>query len=329
MRSLSFLVWLSVPMSIWAQEARVAVRVSDFDTGRPITNATVSADFNNSMAPGSGWGGGRPNREVGTTDTKGVCVLTGQGNGGSVGIAASKDGYYASSGYRVKFTNVVGFVDRRWQPWDSTIEVPLKRIGNPIAMYAKRMLNEMIPGAGRPIGFDMKSGDWVVPDGEGQHADILFTFNREPDGEIQTRYGPAKTFDYSLAVSFPNPKDGILAADLQEDAGSVLKMPRNAPLTGYEERLERRVHRGRDLKLHSNTQDGIGYFLRVRTVTDDDGEIISALYGKIHGEFLFDRRGRLTFAFYLNPTPNDRNVEFDREKNLFGDVPSSERVREP
>lgn len=41
------------------------------------------------------------------------------------------------------------------------------------------------------------------------------------------------------------------------------------------------------------------------------GNIISAQYGKIYGDFL-------AFTYYLNPSPNDRNVEFDPDQNLFG-----------
>ena len=57
-----------------------------------ITNAEVRAGFNTSIKPGWGWGGGRPNREAGLTDTNGVCTLTGSGNGGSVGIAVAVSG---------------------------------------------------------------------------------------------------------------------------------------------------------------------------------------------------------------------------------------------
>ena len=75
-----------------AQEGQVTVRVTDFDTGAVITNAEVRAGFNTSIKPGWGWGGGRPNREAGLTDTNGVCTLTGSGNGGSVGIAVAVSG---------------------------------------------------------------------------------------------------------------------------------------------------------------------------------------------------------------------------------------------
>jgi hypothetical protein len=57
-------------------------------------------------------------------------------------------------------------------------------------------------------------------------------------------------------------------------------------------------------------------------VTDEKGKIISTCYGKIYGDFL-----KLTY--YFNPTPNDRNLEFDPKRNLFGKVPPVDRVSAP
>ena len=51
--------------------------------------------------------------------------------------------------------------------------------------------------------------------------------------------------------------------------------------------------------------------LPICTKLDEHGNIISAQYGKIYGDFL-------SFTYYLNPTSNDRSIEFDPDKNLFG-----------
>jgi hypothetical protein len=47
-----------------------------------------------------------------------------------------------------------------------------------------------------------------------------------------------------------------------------------------------------------------------------------AHYGKIYGDFM-------NFTYYLNPTPNDRNVEFDPKRNLFTNLKDDERVTMP
>ncbi len=75
------------------------------------------------------------------------------------------------------------------------------------------------------------------------------------------------------------------------------------------------------------------YFFRVRTVIDEKGAVKSSLYGKIHGDFVIDPINSKTmiiiFTYYLNPTPNSRNIEFDPKQNLLKDLKSDERVDAP
>ena len=76
----------------------------------------------------------------------------------------------------------------------------------------------------------------------------------------------------------------------------------------------------------------LNYFFRVRTKKDEAGKIVSANYGKIRGPLDFGFRGRrngLGMTYYFNPTPNDRNMEFDPSRNLFADLPVAEQVHEP
>ena len=72
----------------------------------------------------------------------------------------------------------------------------------------------------------------------------------------------------------------------------------------------------------TNRDENRNYFFRVRTVLDEEGNVKSALYGKIYGDFM-------QFRYYLNPTLNDRNVEFDPEHNLLEGLKSTEKVMEP
>jgi hypothetical protein len=60
----------------------------------------------------------------------------------------------------------------------------------------------------------------------------------------------------------------------------------------------------------------------------------SALYGKIQGDMRFlvgtkAPRAGIGFTYYLNPTPNDRNVEFDPSQNLLGGLPFDAQVKLP
>ncbi|MEZ5415708.1 MAG: hypothetical protein R3F03_15480, partial [Opitutaceae bacterium] len=54
-----------------------------------------------------------------------------------------------------------------------------------------------------------------------------------------------------------------------------------------------------------------------RVVLDDDGSVVSANYSKVMGDIYVSHTGVLRFTYYFNPTPNDRNLEFDPKRNLF------------
>jgi hypothetical protein len=321
--TLLFLVATDVP----GQEGKVTVRVTN-EFGSPVTNATVHAGFATAIKPGWGWGAGKPNRVEGVTDTNGVCTLQGEGNGGSVGISAFKDGYYGSSGFLVLFTNLTGTIARKWEPWNPTVNVILKPIGDPIPMYVKSFGDRSVPVSGKPAGFDLIAGDWVAPHGKGKTSDFVLQYMVQSEGTIETRYGPVKTADRTLTVVFSNEGDGVKAVQIPLQGGSALRLHESAPENGYASNVVKRVVKDQN-GLHSDIQRDQNYFFRVRTKKDDKGNIVSALYGKIYGDFQFDERGRVTFTYYLNPTPNDRNVEFDPAKNLFTGLSSREQVHEP
>ena len=335
-KTLSVFLLAALPYMASAKEGKVTVRVIDFDTGVVVTNAEVRASFNTTIKPGWGWGGGRPNRETGRTDTNGICTLTGSGNGGSVGISAFKEGYYGSAGYNVDFTNVTGVVNRKWQPWNSTVDVTLKRIGKPIPLYAKCIRNMEMPVVNTSIGFDLVAGDWVSPHGDGKESDIIFQMNCPPE-RVAERVTPHGTYnitlyDVTLIIRGANDGDGFYFVPLTpigHGPSSGLRMPREAPIEGYETSIVKRVYNSVDEPMHTDVQDDANYFFRVRTEKDQDGNIVSALHGKTHGDFQINHKGELTFTYYLNPMPNDRNVEFDPIKNLFKNLSSQEEVREP
>jgi hypothetical protein len=195
----------------------------------------------------------------------------------------------------------------------------LKKIGTPIPMYAKRVETK-IQKENEPIGFDLMAGDWVVPFGTGKTADMFFTAHRKIVSE--------REYDCELKLLFPNKGDGIAITPAEPDTGSEFVTARTAAENGYEpERI-----------LHYNNakqpESVFGYFIRVRTVVDESGNVKSALYGKIRGDFRFYAgtkapRAGMGFDYYLNPTPNDRNVEFDPKQNLIKGLKPTEQVDAP
>ena len=132
-------------------------------------------------------------------------------------------------------------------------------------------------------------------------------------------------FDYKLTVSVPNAGDGIQEITVPDaEKGSDLRSPHEAPANGYQPQLirENLHHPGQTGK--SDYDVNRNYFFRVRTILDANGNVKSALYGKIYGD-----PEQMNLSYYLNPTPNDRNNEFNPKQNLLGGLQSYERVTAP
>lgn len=181
-------------------------------------------------------------------------------------------------------------------------------------MYAKRV-NLGIPEFNKPLGFDLIIGDWVAPYGSGLNTDIIFT------GRLDKR--AANDSDYTLTVSFPRVGDGIQEFTIPEsEKGSELRSPHEAPAEGYKAEWVQTKTRRPGKQLQTNWDMNRNYFFRVRTKLDDKGNVVSARYGKIYGDFM-------TFSYYLNPTPNSRNIEFAPTQNLIHSLKFDESVSAP
>ncbi len=192
----------------------------------------------------------------------------------SLGLAVivnKPDCYTTQIGYQFYFD------EKRQNP---TFTLILKKIGTPIAMYAKQIDSIRFPEFNKAIGYDLMLGDWVAPYGKGVTVDFLFTEN----------HADAKS-GYTFTISFPNPGDGIQGLTRDWSLGvSGLLSSQQAPMDGYQTKYD---------QTQMPNPNRIYYF-RVRTTIDDRGAVVSAHYGKIYGDFM-------QFKYYLNPTPNDRD----------------------
>jgi hypothetical protein len=316
-----------VAFGLYGQEAKINVHVTD-ENGLAISNAQISAGFMTANKPGVGWGAAGENGVDGKTDTNGFCSLSGQTTAGSIGLSVWKDGYYDNGGQSIIPTNF-NVLTRRWEPWNPTVEVVLKQKGVQVPMYARKVFERKIPIEGKSVGFDLMVGDWVTPNGKGETPDFIFKFDSKPEPEVPPREFPP--YDITLTVSFSNDGDGIQSIFAPPRTSSELRLPRQAPSDGYESVLTKRKYRERGQSAHTEFREDQNYFFRVRAKRDAQGNIVSALYGKISGDFLVSGRedDKLTFIYYLNPEPNSRNMEFDPKQNLFKNLPFMERVSAP
>jgi len=294
-------------------EAKVTVKVVD-ELSNPIENVDVLIGF---QKPKRNEQGAIEIAERGVTGVDGV-FSSSRKTGSHIAYSAEKKGYYKSRGDYHFTTSTNG----RWQPWNSEFKLVLRKIENPAPMYARDSHMNLIklPVVNKTVGFDLLKYDWLAPYGKGSHADINFKYTGA--------YKKEDEFYEKLEVTFTNKFDGIQLIKEDRKMGSMLKLPRKAPETGYKGSLVRTRSRTPGNSLIEDAEQNNNYIFRVRS-EEKDGKFIRAMYGKIHGDILFDtdasNKATIIFKYYLNPDYT-RNLEYDPKQNLFKDLKSIERI---
>lgn len=231
--------------------------------------------------------------------------------------------YYDRSG-TLSFTEVH---NGQWQPWNAKVTHVIRPIVNPIPMYARTMANTRspakVPIIGKPFGFDLIHSDWVTPYGKGISSDFIIRLDVEDamvPPNFYTQYPRAiRRKNITLTITFSRPDDGIQGFIQPKLTESAFRSPRFAPSDGYATNLVC-IYRSNEGHRYSDMDHlDQNYTFRIRTERDNFGTITNALYGKIYGPFSLNP---IYFGctYYLNPTPNDRNLEYDPKRNLFKGV---------
>ncbi len=266
------------------------------DNRQPVAEAKVGMGFLLSK-------GG--NSFDGLTDSDGYVEVTENALFG-VKIFVNKDGYYESK-------TRTGYGDQK-------LTLLLREKRNPIAMYAKTdVLNASIKQgrkSGGQFGYDLMYGDFVAPHGGGFVSDLLITHSYQKKD--------TRNYSFNILIEFSNPDDGLIPFFFDEKfKSSKFRSVYAAPLEGYlDEWSLHKSRNGSGNPTTGNMDKNRNYYFRVRTKLNEQGEIESAHYGKIYGEFP-------SITYYLNPTPNDRNLEFDPKQNLLKNLKPGEQVRQP
>lgn len=185
------------------------------------------------------------------------------------------------------------------------------------------------------VGYDAELLELMPPHGQGKHMDftmkVTSVFRGYEDAYLERRavadsergwYTPSEgkvnhgNWTHSVTYRFPNKGDGIILSR-QFWPYCKLTMPHKAPEEGYAQELtlteEVRENAYRpDLAHCRELMKNNGVFLRIRTQLDKDGNVVSAHYAKI----VSPQRPGNRFKIFYNPTPNDRNLEYDLQTNL-------------
>lgn len=288
---------------------KVTIKVVGED-GLPIEDAKVGMGFERN----TGWSTDSSGRQ-GITGADGLFSATGSGNG-HITYGARKEGYYPSY-YDYDF--------KKGDPWNKELTVLLRKIINPVPMYARNagMEEELIfPLLNKNIGFDLIKCDWVAPYGKGETADFVFN--------LKKNYLGRRDFSYSLTLKFAGKDDGIINVRENLYNGSVFKFPRIAPLSSYSNEIvfSHSFKNGQIIKSY-NQEDSFIFKVRSDKFGNKGG---SAMYGKIREPITVSGikgdRPHLVFMYYLNPD-GTRNLEFDTGKNLFKSLKMLEEVKYP
>lgn len=183
------------------------------------------------------------------------------------------------------------------------------------------------------VGYDVELMEPVEPVGRGKRTDFIFHSQSKfkgykdewmkrkaevraargigPMEESQVIYG---NWTHTVTFRFPNKGDGIVLSP-HFWPYAALTVPHKAPDGGYVQELTLTEEQDQlpyqpDLTTFRKPIRNNGLFLRVRTQLDKDGNLISANYAKI----LYPAVSG--FRIFYNPTPNDRNLEYDLKTNL-------------
>lgn len=315
-----------------ADLAKVGAFVVDGWTGEPLKNVLVRGGFDNHW----GWlavkGAPLPNESFARTDVNGFCRLRGRTNIGEAGVSVREapPGFYRpryGEGWSFRRKNLLGI----WQPDNLVATIRLQRVERPIPLFVKRVAKvthgvftaDIFPKGEDTLRYDLLMGDWLAPVGTGRVADVTFTRHpREDLGEgVNGADVRGPSYRDSMTVRFPGEGNGLVESNPPPNLRLRI---RTAPEDGYLPEYLCWKGRNKTLEHVGSYDENRCFCFRIRTRRDDRGRIVGAYYGKIYGDILMYTGYNfivcgVKFLYYLNPTPLDRNLEWDRKTNLGPD----------
>ena len=300
LHSISFAVVLAMANSLYAYSpivdgalADVKIRVVD-DVGEAVPDAKMAVVIY--TIPD------KADTKRGETDADGYFSATGRSYG-EVEVYASKDGYYDTH-TTVAFKNLPGKEVEKRRRWsDGTVEtkIVLKKKHNPIATAFHSVDYVNIPATNEVVCLDLESFKWCAPYGDGKHDDLHLFY--------ESWRNPTNWFSYfrKLTISAPNCVDGFYRRTV--DSASKFRYDYFASTNAtYVKEFKHVVdRRSGNFDEVSHPTDDEYFIFRVRTATNEVGEVVQANYGRI-GEKSGHMFG-LRMKAWFNTKSNDTNLE--------------------
>lgn len=279
----------------WGKIMTLSIKVVD-DKGIPVAGANMRGYLNDP----------RKHDDCGkvynsTTGLDGICK-----NWGLVytftECSVTKDGYYPTR-YHLKLKNEDEYVNE--------LTMILKKIRNPIAMQV-RSSDIILPGVEKYYPFDLNVSDWVEPYGNGKKAHIYIYYL----GHFKDLF----TGTSILRIKAGDDSAGLQIAEFDEY--SKFKSMYFAPTTNYTNVIEFVTQETRE-DIIKDTKLKNSQYLIFKVQNSTNSTMYN--YGKIYHPFKYGKNREsgkymLHFTSYYNPTPGDRNLEFDSKQNLIKTV---------
>ena len=314
---------------------RLYVNVIDQE-GNPISNATVHVGF---TAGHVVFAEGKSCDYKGRTGKDGKAVVRFNGGSSDVYWSVKAEGYYPSEFRKEAFKIEVIpippiFYKVNMLEHEKHCEITLYRKKNPQPMYAySRQMEVETPIENGRYGFDLQHFDWLPPLGNGKTADFYYVRKRKDVGRVKRLI--SQNDEHRIRVfrsdepDAPQFGDVIGCIEFEAGGGAYVRMQtgnENFPATHCAD-LAANYSTSIPIKICENNgklwlQEGpviteSEYMvIRSRVKYDEHGNVISANYSKIIGPWGV---GSLMCPYetVFNPRPNDINLEFDPERNLY------------
>ena len=240
------------------------------------------------------------------TDVNGICAAK-HSSIGEMRAYFKKDGYY-ETGLKPQFRQWDWKKAQDLRKWsDGTVDIPivLKAKRNPIETVLHSVTFKPFPNTNEVVKLDLEMLEWCPPYGNGKHDDLHLVF----DGWRN----PLDWDDYHehLRAVFPNAADGFYRLKVEPFTAFPYAYAADTNRVYEKSFAFRHVHTKAGITESRRFANDEYLIYRVRTVTNELGEVTHANYGRI-GEKLGQYFG-LSMKSWFNPTDNDPNLEDSRQ----------------
>ena len=275
--------------------ADVRIKVVD-DMGEVVPDATISVTFY--TAPEKVDVRRSKTDADGFFAAKGRCI-------GETHTWIRKDGYYetvADPAFQTLPESEVQ-TSQKWSKGAVETVVTLKKKRRPTSLTLNHRQYWPFPATNEVFALDLETFRWCPPYGNGRHADLELLYEAVEHPEE----GWAVSYWNKLTLTMPNAADGFYVAKMEPSSKFPYAYEANTNavfLKSLVLELERKNDRMVKKVLPA---EGEYFVFRMRTATNEVGEVVRANYGRI-GENLNLAIG-LSIKTWFNPTPNDTNLE--------------------